>query len=96
LILAFAAAGAACGIYYPYSMAYGIRAHPREGTQMAGLLVGALMVGEGIGSAGLGPLQNLLSLNSIYTLSGLWGFPLLFLAWRNSRAAQPAVEAERA
>ena len=40
LLNAFTTAGVACGIYYPYSMAYGIAAHPEEGTQMAGLLVG--------------------------------------------------------
>ncbi|MHB0887487.1 hypothetical protein [Acidithiobacillus sp.] len=41
LLIAFTAAGVACGIYYPYSMAYGIAAHPEEGTRMAGILVGA-------------------------------------------------------
>jgi fucose permease len=85
LLIAFAVAGASCGIYYPYSMSYGICAHPHEGTQMAGLLVGALMVGEGIGSSGLGPLQSFLSLNQIYTLSALWFVPLFWLAWMNSR-----------
>ena len=69
-------------------MAYGIAAHPEEGTQMAGLLVGALMVGEGIGSFGLGPLQDLLSLDHIYDLSALWAIPLFWLAWRNSRPAR--------
>ena len=88
LLMAFTAAGVACGIYYPYSMAYGIAAHPQEGTQMAGLLVGALMVGEGIGSFGLGPLQDLLRLGHIYTLSALWVIPLFWLAWRNSQPAR--------
>lgn len=85
LIGAFAAAGVACGIYYPYSMAYGIAAHPEEGTQLAGLLVGALMVGEGIGSFGLGPLQHVVPLADIYRLSAIWAVPMLWLAWRNSR-----------
>ncbi|OCX84398.1 MFS transporter [Acidithiobacillus thiooxidans] len=88
LLLAFALAGAACGIYYPYSMAFGVAAHDKEGTQMAGLLVGALMIGEGIGSTGLGPLQHFISLNQIYTFSALWAIPLLWLAWRNSRQHQ--------
>ena len=86
LLIAFAIAGASCGIYYPYSMSYGISAHPQEGTQMAGLLVGALMVGEGIGSSGLGPLQSFFNLNQIYTFSALWFVPLFWLAWRNSQA----------
>ncbi|MBU2755196.1 MFS transporter [Acidithiobacillus sp. CV18-2] len=85
LLLFFALAGAACGIYYPYSMAFGVARHGKEGTQMAGLLVGALMVGEGIGSTALGPLQNWISLNQIYSFSALWAIPLLWLAWHNSR-----------
>ena len=84
LLLFFALAGAACGVYYPYSMAFGVVRHGAEGTQMAGLMVGALMVGEGIGSTVLGPLQALLPLNQIYMLSALWAIPLLWLAWRNS------------
>lgn len=95
LLGAFAGAGLACGIYYPYTMSYGIRAHGREGTQMAGLLVGALMVGEGIGSFGLGPLQNLFSLNGIYTASALWSLPLMFLAWRNTRPGLQARDSAR-
>jgi hypothetical protein len=42
------------------------------------------MVGEGIGSFGLGPLQQLISLGNIYTWSALWALPLLWLAWWNS------------
>ncbi|MFA7496162.1 MAG: sugar MFS transporter [Acidithiobacillus sp.] len=89
LLLVFSGAGIACGIYYPYSMSYGIAAHPQEGTQMAGLLVGALMVGEGIGSSGLGPLQQIISLNTIYSFSALWAIPLFWFAWRNSRRVSP-------
>ncbi len=88
LLALFAAAGAACGIFYPYSMAYGVASHGAEGTQMAGLLVGALMVGEGIGSTGLGLLQQYVSLNRIYTFSALWALPLIWLAWRNSHSSQ--------
>lgn len=87
LLIGFTVAGAACGIYYPYSMAYGIKAHPNEGTQMAGLMVGALMVGEGIGSSGLGPLQHIASLDTLYRFSALWAIPLLALAWNNTRKA---------
>lgn len=87
LLIGFTLAGAACGIYYPYSMAFGVKAHNNEGTQMAGLMVGALMVGEGIGSFGLGPLQHLTSLNNLYSFSALWAIPLLALAWYNIHAA---------
>lgn len=88
LLLFFSLAGVACGVYYPYSMAFGVARHGKEGTQMAGLMVGALMVGEGIGSTGLGPLQALLSLNHIYLLSALWAIPLVWLAWGNSRSEE--------
>ncbi|MHB0887486.1 hypothetical protein [Acidithiobacillus sp.] len=43
------------------------------------------MVGEGIDSFGIGPQQGLASLDHIYILSAFWAFPLLWLAWRNSR-----------
>ena len=71
-------------------MAYGIAAHPDEGTQLAGLLVGALMVGEGIGSFALGPLQHIVTLADIYRFSAVLAVPMLWLAWRNSRAASAA------
>ena len=88
-LLGFAVAGAACGIYYPYSMSYGIASHPQEGTQMAGLLVGSVIIGEGIGSFALGPLEHWLSLATIYHLSALWAIPLMVLAWYNSRTPAP-------
>ncbi len=90
LILAFALAGVACAVYYPYSMTYGIAAHPQAATEMAGLLVGGLMVGEGIGSFGLGPLQHFVSLGVLYRLSALWAIPLTVLAIVNSRARNAA------
>lgn len=86
LIGTFAGAGAACSIYYPYSMSFALHAYSRRQTQAAGLLVAALMSGEGIGSYALGPLQGSLSLSRIYGLSALWSLPLLGLAYWLSRA----------
>jgi MFS family permease len=87
LVLAFSLAGAACSVYYPFSMSYGLIDYPQQQTQVAGLMVAALMVGEGIGSFGLGPLQNLLPLERIYLFSSLWGIILLILAFKLSRKA---------
>ena len=85
LVGAFAAAGAACSIYYPYTMSFAMEAHARRQTQAAGLLVAALMSGEGIGSYALGPLQKHLSLSLIYGFSALWTLPLFGLAFLLSR-----------
>lgn len=77
LVGAFAAAGAACSIYYPFVMSLGLARFPQQQTQVAGLIVAALMVGEGLGSYGLGLMQHGLRLERIYLLSALWGLPLL-------------------
>ncbi len=85
LIALFALAGVATSIYYPYSMAYALSAEPGQTTYVAGLLVAALMIGEGIGSFGLGPLQTVVSLPDLYLISALWTIPLFILARRISR-----------
>ncbi|BBP05798.1 hypothetical protein TPL01_07050 [Sulfuriferula plumbiphila] len=82
----FAAAGAACSVYFPFSMSYGLAACTGQQTRMAGLMVAALMAGEGIGSFALGPLQSLVPLERIYLFSALLAVPLFVLGWRLSRA----------
>jgi MFS family permease len=82
LVIAFACAGAACSIYYPFSMSFALQAFPRAQTGTAGVLVAALMTGEGVGSWLPGPLQHWSDLAAIYAVSALWGVPLLILAWR--------------
>ncbi|MCC7461938.1 MAG: MFS transporter [Gammaproteobacteria bacterium] len=89
LVLAFACAGAACSIYYPFSLSFALQAFPAAQTRTAGVLVAALMVGEGIGSWLPGPAQQWLDLAGIYTLSALWGLPLLWLAWHLTRGERP-------
>ncbi|MHB1941541.1 MAG: MFS transporter [Acidiferrobacteraceae bacterium] len=81
LVAIFGAAGAACSIYYPFAMAFGLAAYPGQPTRIAGLIVAALMAGEGIGSFGLGPLQTLIPLSRIYLFSAAWAIPLTGLAW---------------
>jgi len=86
LVGAFAVAGAACSIYYPFLMALGLARFQRQRTQVAGLIVAALMVGEGLGSYGLGLLQHALPLQQIYLACSVWGIPLLLGAWLIDRA----------
>lgn len=85
LVGAFALAGAASSIYYPFVMSLSLAHFPRQKTQVAGLVVAALMVGEGFGSYGLGLLQHAQRLDHIYLASALWGVPLLIGAWLVSR-----------
>lgn len=85
LIGAYAIAGAACSIYYPYVMAFGLAAWPRSSVGFAGLMVAALMIGEGIGSLAPGGLQRLVALPTIYLAASLLALPLLVFAWRLPR-----------
>ena len=79
LVGVFAVAGAACSVYFPFSMSYGLAAFAGQQTRMAGLMVAALMAGEGIGSFALGPLQSLIRLEKIYLFSALLALPLWVL-----------------
>jgi len=85
LVGAFALAGAASSIYYPFVMSLSLARFPQQQTQVAGLVVAALMVGEGFGSYGLGLLQHVQRLDHLYLASALWGVPLLIGAWFVSR-----------
>jgi fucose permease len=87
LVGTFAAAGAACGIYYPYSMSFALQVYDQAQTRVAGLLVAALMAGEGIGSYAVGPLQDWVGLERIYAFSALWAVPLVALAFYLGRYA---------
>lgn len=84
LVGMFAIAGAACSVYFPFSMAYGLAAFAGQQTRMAGLMVAALMAGEGIGSFALGPLQSLVTLDRIYMFSVILAVPLFVLGLRLS------------
>ena len=88
LVGIFAAAGAACSVYFPFSMSYGLAACAGQQTRMAGLMVAALMAGEGIGSFALGPLQGLVALPRIYLFASLLAIPLFVLGWRLSARAK--------
>ncbi|MHB8140613.1 MAG: MFS transporter [Vulcanimicrobiaceae bacterium] len=90
LILLFALAGVACSYFFPFSMAFAIEENPAQRAAASGLLVAALMAGEGIGSYALGPLQSahVLTLGAIYRTSALWGVLLFPAAWWILRTKQ--------
>lgn len=88
LVIAFACAGAACSIFYPFTMSFALERFPGAQTATAGVLVAALMAGEGIGSWLPGPLQHWFDLPHIYAASALWSVPLLWLAVRLARAPE--------
>ena len=85
LVIAFALAGAACSIYYPYVMSLGLARWPQGQVALAGLLVAALMIGEGLGSTAPGALQRWVSLEQIYRYSALWSLPLAGLGFALAR-----------
>lgn len=85
LVAGFAIAGAACGIYYPYAMAFGLASDPGDPISFAGSMVAALMIGEGVGSFAPGELQRLVALPAIYAGAAALAIPLSFFAWRLPR-----------
>jgi len=88
LVAAYACAGAACGIYYPYAMAFGLATRPQDEIAFAGTMVAALMIGEGTGSLAPGGLQRVASLPTIYAVAAALAVPLLYFAWRLPRVAR--------
>jgi len=92
-VAGYAVAGAACSIFYPYVMAFGLRAWPRQSVALAGLLVAALMIGEGIGSLAPGGLQSVITLPRLYLLLALLALPLGYFAWTLPRRADAGAAA---
>lgn len=80
LVLGYGIAGATCSIYYPFAMAFGLEAWPQRQVTLAGLLVAALMIGEGAGSVLPGVLQFAWPLADTYRYFALWAIPLFLLA----------------
>ena len=87
LVVAYAVAGAMCSLYYPYVMAFGLKAWPEQSVSLAGVLVAALMVGEGIGSTVPGSLQSVLPLSGLYLGLSALVLPLAYFAWTLPRRA---------
>ncbi len=87
LVAAYAVAGAMCSIYYPYVMAFGLKTWPQQSVSLAGVLVAALMVGEGIGSTVPGSLLSALPLSGLYLGLSALALPLAYFAWALPRRA---------
>jgi fucose permease len=87
LVAGYAVAGAICSIYYPYVMAFGLKAWPQQSVSLAGVLVAALMVGEGTGSTVPGSLLHLLPLSGLYLGLSALALPLAYFAWTLPRRA---------
>ena len=85
LVVGFATAGAACGIYYPYAMAFGLASDPGDPIGFAGSMVAALMIGEGVGSFAPGILQRFAPLPILYAGAAALAVPLSLYAWRLPR-----------
>ncbi|MHB8146104.1 MAG: MFS transporter [Vulcanimicrobiaceae bacterium] len=58
LIAGFALGGIACSIVFPYAMSLAFAAMPADEDRVAGVLVGALMIGEGMGTFAVGMLHG--------------------------------------
>ena len=90
LVVGFAVAGAACGIYYPYAMAFGLASDAGDPIGFAGSMVAALMIGEGLGSFAPGELQRFASLPTLYAGAAALALPLALYAWRLPRLSAEA------
>ena len=90
-IAAFVFAGVACSVVFPYAMSLALAALPSLGDRVAGVLVGALMTGEGIGTFAIGALHaHGMPLATIYRWSSLVALALAIaaaLAVRSSPAS---------
>jgi hypothetical protein len=68
-------------------MAFGLKTWPQQSVSLAGVLVAALMVGEGIGSTVPGSLQSVLPLSGLYLGLSALALPLAYFAWTLPRRA---------
>ncbi|MHB8461107.1 MAG: MFS transporter [Vulcanimicrobiaceae bacterium] len=89
LILGFILAGVGCSIVFPYTMSLALAAMPAQKNRVAGVLVAALMTGEGLGTFAIGVLRsaNAASLAHIYSWSACAAFALSIVAVLASKAS---------
>ena len=82
LVGGFAIAGIACSIVFPYAMSLAFAAMPADEDRVAGVLVGALMTGEGFGTFAIGLLRSDagVALASIYRVAALVALALAIVA----------------
>ena len=82
MVLGFILGGIACSIVFPFVMSLALAAMPADEDRVAGVLVAALMIGEGIGTFAIGTLRSngSASLAQVYTWSSLVAFMLAIIA----------------
>ena len=98
LVIGFILGGIACSIVFPYAMSLALAAMPDDKDRVAGVLVAALMTGEGLGTFAIGALRSNgnASLAEIYRWSALVAFALAIAATLACRAApESAVKSSR-
>ena len=82
LVGGFVLAGIACSVVFPYAMALAFAAMPADEDRVAGVLVGALMTGEGFGTFAIGLLRSDagMALATIYRAAAVVAFALAIVA----------------
>jgi len=92
LVIGFIVGGIACSIVFPYGMSLALSAMPDDKNRVAGVLVAALMTGEGLGTFAIGAVRGsgFASLADIYRLSAIVAFALAIVATLARRASTAA------
>uniref|UniRef100_E6Q367 Putative Major facilitator superfamily MFS_1 n=1 Tax=mine drainage metagenome TaxID=410659 RepID=E6Q367_9ZZZZ len=92
LVAGFALAGIACSIVFPYAMSLAFAAMPSDEDRVAGVLVGALMTGEGFGTFAIGLLRSDagVTLATIYRVAALVAFALAIVAILALKSSPPS------
>lgn len=90
LIAGFVLGGVACSIVFPYGMALALAAMPMDEDRVAGVLVGALMTGEGFGTFAIGVLHGDagISLPVVYRVCAIIALALAVVAMLAQRASR--------
>lgn len=93
LIAGFALGGVACSIVFPYAMSLAFGAMPADENRVAGILVGALMAGEGMGTFAVGVLHGSagFTLAQVYRVAGGTAVALALVAFVAVRAGSGKV-----
>ncbi len=98
IVIGFIVGGVACSIVFPYGMSLALAAMPDDKDRVAGVLVAALMTGEGLGTFAIGAARSsgFASLPDIYRLSAVVAFALAIVATLARRASpESAVNSSR-
>jgi len=82
LVGGFVLGGVACSVIFPYAMALAFAAMPADEDRVAGVLVGALMTGEGFGTFAIGLLRSDagIGLAAIYRAAAIVALALAIVA----------------